>query len=76
MLTHALVRLSPSRYFRGVCDQLRWQKNRSPSHPMRKDMTQLQEWQLRQGKRRFSNNGVFSPAIRFSLLGLDFRARP
>ena len=76
MLTHALVRLSPSRYFRGACDQLRWQKNRSPSHPMRKDMTQLLEWQLCQGKRRFSNNGVFCPAIRFSLLGLDFRVRP
>jgi hypothetical protein len=76
MLTHALVRLSPSRYFRGACDQLRWQKNQSPSHPMRKDMTQLLEWQLRQGKRRFSDNGVFSPAIHFSLLSLDFRARP
>jgi len=76
MLKHASVRLSPLRYFRGACDQLRWQKNRSPSHPMRKDMTQLLEWQLRQGKRRFSDNGVFSPAIHFSLLSLDFRARP
>jgi len=67
MLTHALVHLSPPRYFRGACDQLRWQKNRSRSHPMCKDMMQLLEWQLRQGKRRFSDNEVFSPAIRLSL---------
>jgi hypothetical protein len=34
---------------------------------MCKDMMQLLEWQLRQGKRRFSDNEVFSPAIRLSL---------
>ena len=51
-------------------------KNRSSSHPMRKDVAQLLEWCVHQGGQQFDDNEVFSPALRFSSLGLGFHARP
>jgi hypothetical protein len=51
-------------------------KNRSSSHPMRKDVAQLLEWCVHQGGQQFDDNEVFSPALRFSPLGLGFHARP